>query len=313
MSELLRRYGYGLSGLFIGLTAFWLLVLVILPDLYLFENSFRPYIPTAETGGPNDFYSLNNYLAFFKGPDWHKFTIFPGLPELQVFASIHEVVFVETIIFSSIVTLLCFLISYPIAYYLAKVANPRVVPTLFLVLLIPLWVSEILRCFALFIILSLKGPLNMALLGLGVIHEPIRWISSFNSITIGFIYVYILFMLFPVYNAIQSLDGNQIEAAQDLGAPWWRTHWRVVLPHSKPGIASGCVMVFMLSAGSLFVPSLLGSTTSRWFTEIIQQEFFESQDWNTGAAYAFLLLLLCIVFVSLMMRVFRVSLAEIAK
>ena len=105
-------------------------------------------------------------------------------------------------------------------------------------------------------------------------------------------------MLFPLYNAIQSLDTNQIEAAEDLGSPWWRTHWRVILPHAKPGIASGAVMVFMLSAGSLLVPSLLGSTTSRWFTEIIQQWMLESQDWNTGSAYAFLLLLLCTIFVS---------------
>jgi spermidine/putrescine transport system permease protein len=294
MSDLLRRYGYGLSGLFILTTAFWLLMLVVLPDLFLFENSFRPYIPAVDVGGPKDFYSFNNYLSFTSSP-------------------IHIQVFGLTILYSSIVTLVCFILSYPLAYYLAKVCNPRNVGTLFLVILIPLWVSEILRSFALFILLSFKGPLNMSLIGLGVIHDPIRWMTAYNSVMIGLVYVYILFMLFPIYNAIQSLDSNQIEAAQDLGAPWWRTHWRVIMPHSKPGIASGCVMVFMLSASSLFVPSLLASTTSRWFTEIIQQWMFESQDWNTGAAYAFLLLLLCILFVSMMMRAFKVSLADIAK
>ncbi len=294
MSELLRRYGIGLSAIFIALTAFWLLMLVILPDLYLFENSFRPYLPAVDVGGPKDFYSFANYLNFFQTP-------------------IHIQVFGLTVLFASVVTAICFALSYPIAYYLAKVANPRDVATLFLLLLIPLWVSEILRCFALFIMLSFKGPLNMTLIGLGIIHDPIRWITAYNSLMIGLVYVYILFMLFPIYNAIQSLDINQIEAARDLGSPWWRTHWRVIIPHSKPGIASGCVMVFMLSAGSLFVPSLLGSTTSRWFTEIIQQWMFDAFDWNTGAAYAFLLLLLCIIFVSIMMRVFRVSLADIAK
>ena len=161
--------------------------------------------------------------------------------------------------------------------------------------------------------MSLKGPLNYALIGLGLISEPIRWISGFQSVIIGLVYTYVLFMLFPLYNAIQSLDTNQIEAAQDLGSPWWRTHWRVILPHAKPGIASGSVMVFMLAAGSILVPSLLGSTTSRWFTEIIQQWMFESQDWNTGSAYAFLLLLLCTIFVSAVMRIFRVSLSDIAR
>ena len=294
MSELLRRYGMGLSGLFVMLTAFWLLMLVVLPDLFLFENSFRPYLPVVDVGGPLDVYSFSNYMSFVRSP-------------------IHIKVFGLTVLYSSIVTLVCFALSYPLAYYLAKICNPRSVTTLFLIILIPLWVSEILRSFALFIILSFKGPLNMSLIGLGIIQDPIRWTTAYQSVMIGLVYVYVLFMLFPIYNAIQSLDSNQIEAARDLGSPWWRTHWRVIMPHSKPGIASGCVMVFMLSASSLFVPTLLASTTSRWFTEIIQQWMFESQDWNTGAAYAFLLLLLCIFFVSMMMRAFRVSLADIAK
>jgi spermidine/putrescine transport system permease protein len=294
MSELLRRYGAPLTATFAALTAFWLLVLVILPYLYLFENSFRPYLPVVDVGGPKDVYSLSNYLTFFE-------------------TQIHIKIFFLTIAYSSVVTVLCFAIAYPLAYYLSKVATSAVVPTLFLLLLIPLWVSEILRAFAWFIILALKGPLNYGLLGLGIIDQPIRWLSGFRSIIIGLVYTYVLFMLFPLYNAIQSLDTNQIEAAQDLGSPWWRTHWRVILPHSKPGIASGAVTVFMLSAGSILVPTLLASTTSRWFTEIIQQWMFESQDWNTGSAYAFLLLLLCTVFVTVMMRVFRVSLADIAK
>jgi len=294
MSELLRRYGATLSGLFVLLTAFWLLVLVILPYIYLFENSFRPYLPITEVGGPKDVYSLDNYLTFFR-------------------SSIHIKVFFSTIVYSSVVTVLCFCIAYPLAYYLSKVAKNAIVPSLFLLLMIPLWVSEILRSFAWFIILAFKGPLNYGLLGLGIISDPIRWLSGFRGIIIGFVYTYVLFMLFPLYNAIQSLDTNQIEAAQDLGSPWWRTHWRVILPHAKPGIASGSVMVFMLSAGSILVPTLLASTTSRWFTEIIQQWMFESQDWNTGSAYAFLLLLLCTVFVSVVMRIFRVRLSDIAK
>ena len=294
MGDLLRRYGTTLTTIFAALTAFWLLALVVLPDLYLFENSFRPYLPIAEMGGPKDFYSLNNYLTFFNSP-------------------IHIQVFIWTIVYSSVVTVVCFVIAYPLAYYLAKVARSNVVPTLFLLLLIPLWVSEVLRSFAWFIILALKGPLNFMLTGTGIIDQPIRWMTGFRSVIIGLVYTYVLFMLFPLYNAIQSLDTNQIEAAEDLGSPWWRTHWRVILPHAKPGIASGAVMVFMLSAGSILVPTLLASTNSRWFTEIIQQWMFESQDWNTGSAYAFLLLLICTIFISIVMRLFRVKLSDIAK
>jgi spermidine/putrescine transport system permease protein len=203
--------------------------------------------------------------------------------------------------------------AYPLAYYMAKIVSPRSLPTLFLLLFVPLWVSEILRSFAWFIILAFKGPLNAVLMSLGLIDTEIRWIVGFSPVVIGLVYTYVLFMVFPLYNAMQSLDSNQIEAAEDLGSPWWRTHWRVILPHSKPGIASGAVMVFMLSAGSLLVPSLLGSTTSGWFTQTIQSIMLESQDWNTGAAFAFMLLLVCTIVVSLAMKVFGVKLSDIAK
>lgn len=294
MTDLVRRYGTLLTTIVCLLTAFWLLALVILPNLYLFENSFRPYLPVVEMGGPKDTYSLNNYMTFVNSP-------------------IHITVFIWTIVFSSVVTALCFFFAYPLAYYLSKKASAKSLPTLFLILTIPLWVSEIMRSFAWFIILSLKGPLNFFLMSIDLIEKPIRWMTGFRSVIIGLVYTYVLFMLFPIFNAIQSLDTNQIEAAEDLGSPWWRTHWRVILPHAKPGIASGSVMVFMLSAGSILVPSLLASTNSRWFTEIIQQWIFESLDWNTGSAYAFLLLILCTVFVTLVMRVFRVKLSDIAK
>jgi spermidine/putrescine transport system permease protein len=294
MSELFRRYGWPLSVAMMLLTAFWLLALVVIPNLVLFEFSFKPYLPVVELGGPLDVYTFKNYTTFLNSP-------------------IHITIFWKTVFYSSFVTLICLVMCYPLAYFLAKVIKPANAPTIFLLLLIPLWVSEILRSFAWFIILAFQGPLNALLQGLHIIKDPIRWLSGFNGVIIGLIYSYLLFMLFPIYNAISSLDTNQIEAAQDLGSSTWRTHWRVVIPHSKPGIASGCVMVFMLCAGSVIVPSTLASTNSRWFTEIIQQWMFEGLDWNTGAAYAFLLLLLCIIFVSVVMRLLNVRLVDIAK
>lgn len=307
MHELLRRYGTGLTGAFVLLTAFWLLILLILPNLTMFESSFRPYLPVVDVGGPKDTYSINNYLRIGGGEvPWSIFgfevTIAPRIK-----------VFLLTIFYSAVVTVITFAMAYPLAYYLAKIVSPRSLPTLFLLLFIPLWVSEILRSFAWWIILAFKGPLNAVLMQLGIIDVEIRWIAGFSPVVIGLVYTYVLFMLFPLYNAMQSLDNNQIEAAEDLGSPWWRTHWRVILPHAKPGIASGAVMVFMLSAGSLLVPALLGSTTSGWFTQTIQGVMLEEQDWNTGAAFAFMLLFVCTVFVSVLMRVFGVKLSDIAK
>lgn len=308
MQDLLRRYGPGLTLIMALMVAFWLLMLVIIPNMTLFEQSFRPYLPVVDVGGPKDTYSFDNYFKVFDGSIERSFLGFTFM------IPVHVLTFWLTIWYSMVVTALCFLLAYPLAYYMAKIVNPRSLPTLILLLFIPLWVSEVLRAFAWWIILAFKGPLNALLLAVGLIEDPIRWTNmGYTGVVIGLVYTYVLFMLFPIYNAIQSLDTNQIEAAEDLGAPWWKIHWRIVLPHSKPGIASGSVMVFMLSAGSLLVPSILGSTTSQWFTQTINQWFNDALDWNTASAYAFLLLLLCTLFVSLAMWVFRVKLSDIAK
>ncbi len=307
MQDLLRRYGTGLTWLCIGLTFFWLVMLVLLPNFTMLESSFRPYLAKVDEGGPLDYYSLGNYMKVFGNEV--DFSLFGFVFQVPVRVK----VFYLTIAYSALVTVITFVMAYPLAYYLAKIVSPKSLPTLFLLLFVPLWVSEILRSFAWWIILAFKGPLNAVLISLGLIDTEIRWIAGFSPVVIGLVYTYVLFMVFPLYSSMQSLDSNQIEAAEDLGSSWWRTHWRVILPHAKPGIASGAVMVFMLSAGSLLVPSLLGSTTSGWFTQTIQEIMLGSQDWNTGAAFAFMLLIACTVFVSLAMRAFGVKLSDIAK
>jgi len=308
MQDLVRRYGPGLSGLIVLLVAFWLVMLVIVPNVTLFEQSFRPYLPVVEIGGPLDTYSFKNYAKVFDG------NVKTSLLGITFEIPVHVKTFSQTIWYSMVVTMICFALAYPLAYYMSKIVAPKTVPTLLLLLFVPLWVSEVLRAFAWWIILAFKGPLNAMLLGLGLIEDPIRWTNmGYTGVMVGLVYTYVLFMLFPIYNAISSLDTNQIEAADDLGAPWWKIHWRIVLPHAKPGIASGSVMVFMLSAGSLLVPSILGSTTSQWFTQTIDQWFKDALDWNTASAYAFLLLILCTVFVSIAMKLFRVKLSDIAK
>ncbi|MBP9183486.1 MAG: ABC transporter permease [Fuscovulum sp.] len=311
MHDLLRRYGTGMTSVFVLLVAFWILVLVVLPNIAMLEQSFRPYLPVVDIGGPKDVYTLRNYGKIFE--NGNPTSIF-GIP---VTLPIHIKTFLDTVFYASLVTLFTLILAYPLAYFLAKVASPRSIPTLLLLLFIPMWVSEALRAFAWYVILTYNGPLNALLTGVGMIDKPIRWqngiLTSYDAIVVVLTYCYVLFMLFPIYTAITSLDTNQIEAAEDLGSPWWRTHWRVVIPHSKPGIASGCVMVFMLSAGSLLVPTVVGSTKANWFPQTIYNWFNDALDWNTGAAYSMIFLLVCIFFVILMMRVFRVKLSDIAK
>ena len=292
--QLRDRFGSGLSlgiALVIGV---WLIALVILPQLLMVDYSLRPNLLPADLGGPKDSYSFGNYETLWEN-------------------KIHLTIFLKTIWSSVSVTLLTLLVSYPLAFYLAKVATPRQAALCILLLIIPFWINEILRTFSWYIILAYKGPLNALLLGLGIIDRPMRFMTGDGAVMLGMVYAYVLFMIFPIYNAIENLDMNQIKAARNLGAGWIRTHYRVIIPHAKPGIATGCIMTFMLAAGSYAVPALLGSPGSRWFTQIIYNWFFEGGDWNQGAAYAFLLLIICIGFIALVMRVFKVGLGDIAR
>ncbi|GAB3486481.1 ABC transporter permease [Marinomonas epiphytica] len=292
--QLAERFGSSLTVGIIGMVSIWLIGMVILPQILMIDYSFRPNLLPAEQGGPKDVYSLINYDTLFNN-------------------SIHLAIFFKTIWSSVLVTLLTLLVSYPIAFYLAKVATPRQAALCLLLLIIPFWINEILRTFSWYIILAYKGPLNALLLSLNLIDRPIRFLSGDGGVMIGMVYAYILFMVFPIYNAIESLDTNQIKAARNLGAGWGKTHFRVIVPHAKPGIATGCIMTFMLAAGSYAVPALLGSPGSRWFTQIIYNWFFEGGNWNQGAAYAFILLIMCIGFIAFVMRVFKVGLGDIAK
>ncbi|WP_207460367.1 ABC transporter permease [Azospirillum sp. SYSU D00513] len=294
MSEVLRRYGPVLTGIILLAVAVWMLLLVILPQLLMIDFSFRPSLPPSKAGGPEDVYTVRNYATLWTN-------------------QIHLTIFLKTIWASALVTLTTLVVCYPVAYYLAQVAPRHRLPVLMLMLVIPFWINELLRTFAWYIILAYNGVLNTVLVGLGLIDAPQRLLGGDGGVIVGMVYVYILFMVFPIYNAMESLDRNQIEAARDLGAGTLRIHRRVVAPHAKPGIAVGCIMTFMLAAGSYAVPSLLGGPQSRWFTEVIYNWFFEGGNWNQGAAYAFILLVLCIGFILLMMRLFRVGLADIAK
>ncbi|QQP89215.1 ABC transporter permease [Skermanella sp. TT6] len=294
MTEVLRRYGPVLTAIIVALCAFWVVMLVVLPQILMIDFSLRPSLPPSRVGGPDDVYTVQNYVTL-----WNN--------------AIHRSIFLQTIWASALVTALTFAVCYPVAYFMAQVARPRTLPMLVLLLVIPFWINELLRTFAWYIILAFNGPLNLLLVNLGLIDRPIRFLGSPAGVIVGMVYVYILFMVFPLYNAIESLDRNQIEAARDLGSGWLRIHRRIVIPHAKPGIAVGCIMTFMLAAGSYAVPALLGGPNSRWFTEIIYNWFFEGGNWNQGAAYAFILLVLCVGFILLMMRLFKVGLTDVAK
>jgi spermidine/putrescine transport system permease protein len=227
--------------------------------------------------------------------------------------SLHRSVFLKTIIVSLFMTCIALIICYPVAYYLAQTARGNKAAVIILGLAIPYWVNEILRTFAWLMILSDYGVANSLLTALGIVDAPVNFLNNNSGVIIGMAYCYVLFMVFPIYNSLDTLDHNQIEAARDLGAGWLTIHRRIAVPHAKPGIAVGCIMTFMLAVGTYAVPSILGGTRSLWFTQIIYSWFFDGGNWNQGSAYAFTLLVLCVSFVMLMLKLFKVGLEDMVK
>jgi len=224
----------------------------------------------------------------------------------------HIFIFIKTILASVAVTLIALAVCYPIAFYVAKLATPGKAAMLMLFLIIPYSINELLRIFAWLMILNYNGVANYFIGLFG--FDPIPFLESGTGVFIAMVYAYILFMVFPIYNTVETLDTAQIEAARDLGAPGWQIHRQIVIPHAKPGIAVGCIMTFMLSAGSYAVPAIMTRGTAEpWFTQLIYNKFFESLNWNGGSAYAFTLVIACILFIFLMMRLFGVGIKEIAK
>ena len=314
MSDFFERNGPLLGSYLIVAVGFWILVLIILPQLAMLDISFRYNLPPALQGTERDVYNLSNYqhLMFGNPGNPDRLAIFGYQTDIP-FNQIDLSVFVKTIVVAIFITIFDLILCYPLAYYLGQSNTGGSARIFVLLLIIPYWVNEILRAFAFRIIFGSSGVINTALMALGIIDEPHDFIRENIALYAGLGYAYILLMIFPIYNAIESLDHNQVEAARDLGSPWWRIHWRVVIPFAKPGITSGCTMVFMLTAGALAAPQILGGPSSLWFTQIIYQWFNTGQNWARGSAYAVVLLITCIIFVLFMMRVFKVKMGEIGK
>lgn len=295
------KHGVGVAVFIAVAVLFWIVVLILLPQLAMLDVSFRHNLPRPEIGGPKDVYTLQNYGYFLFGGGGE------GLNTLDMG------VLVKTLIAAIIVTLIDIALCYPIAFILAHSASGVGARLVVIGLIVPFWINEILRAFAFRILFGATGVINGIGQSLGLWSAPIDFIRADVALYSGLAYTYILLMVFSIYNAVETLDRNQIEAARDMGASWWRVHWRVVLPVAKPGIASGATMVFMLTAGALAAPQILGGPSNLWFTQLIYQWFNDAGDWQRGSAYATILLVVCLALVFVLMRVFRISIGAIGR
>jgi spermidine/putrescine transport system permease protein len=255
-------------GLLLAPALIWLFALIVLPHLDLALLSFR------ERTGPREFkLSFAQYHTFFTEPlYWH--------------------VFARTAAMSAIATLLTLLIAFPVAWTITKLAPGRLGAMLFMVCLIPFWVSETVRTLGWMILLRETGVLPSVLVHLGVTSVPVELLYHDATILVGLVYTSLLFMVVPLVGSLENLDNSLIEAAYNLGASGWSILRTIVIPHAAPGITAGCIVVFMLTLGNYLTPTLLGGKNSLWFTEQIYSQFITRFNWEQGAAFGFLLLAL---------------------
>ena len=303
MNSFYKKNGPVIATFFLVAIIFWLVFLIVIPQLYMLDLSFRPNLPPLLRGGADDVYTLSHYKHFLYGSETSK----------DAYNFVDIGVFLDTIITAILVTIINLCFCYPIAFYIAKLATPNTARLLVLALIIPFWINELLRSFAIRILFAGEGVINNILLELGLISTAVNFIALDIALYTGLTYAYILLMIFPLYNALETLDTNQLEAAKDLGSSTVRTHWRIVIPHAKAGIASGCTMVFMLTAGALATPVVLSSPNTYWFTQLIYQWFNMNDNWSRGSAYSIILLVVSVTFVLLMMRLFRVTIGEVVR
>jgi len=246
--------------------ALWIFLLIVLPHLGMF------YISVREKVGPRMYeFGLGNYINFFTEPIYWNTLIRTGSMSL-------------------LVTVLALLLGFPIAYYIAKIAGNRTRGALFLMCLIPLWVSDLIRAFGWILLLRETGIISSSLQWAGVINTPIEFLYNDAAVIMGLVYTVILFMIVPLVSTLDGMDNAMIEAGYNLGGNGPTVLRRIIIPYAMPGIVSGCIVVFMLTAGSYLTPILLGGKNSSWFTEQIYDQFITRYNWESGAAFGFLLL-----------------------
>ena len=244
----------------------WLVGLIVLPHIELAYLSLRARV------APRVFeWSLAQYGTFFEEPLYWR-------------------TFVRTAAMSIAATLATFAIAFPAAWYIAKIAKGRAKSLLFVLCLIPFWVSETVRTLGWMILLRESGVLPRLLVDLGLTATPVELLYHDATILVGLVYTSMLFMVVPLVNALETLDDSLIEAAYDLGGSGWSILRQIVIPHAMPGITAGAIVVFMLTLGNYLTPTLLGGKNSLWFTELIYTQFITRFNWEQGAAFGFLLL-----------------------
>jgi putrescine transport system permease protein len=262
----------------------WLLLFFLAPFLIILKISFaepviaQPPFTSLLQWGAQGFEGIKvtfeNYLFLFRD-------------------NYYAIIYLASLKMALVGTVLCLLLGYPMAYYIAK-QSPGRRQILLLAVILPFWISFLLRVYAWIGLLNNKGLINNVLLSLGIIDKPLTMLYNDFAVYLGIVYSYLPFMILPLYSNLERLNLDLLDAAADLGAKRWQAFIDVTLPLSVPGILGGCLLVFIPAVGEFTIPALLGGADTLMIGRVLWDEFFISRDWPVASAVSVVLLLLLI-------------------
>lgn len=255
---------------------FWLVVFFLVPLAYMFGISFSEKISITEN-------ALTGTLANY----------------IRAFDAVYLQIIWKSIWISVLATAVCLLLAYPIAFGICF-APAKWKPLLLLLVILPFWINLLIRTYALIAVFRSQGYLNLVLgwVGLG----PFEMLYNDGSVIMGLVYVYMPFMVLPLYATIERLDRSYLEASLDLGGSQFQTFFKVTLPLTMPGIITGIILVFIPCLGSFLTPDMLGGANAIMIGNVIERQFKSANDWPFGSALSFLLMY--VTFGALALRAF---------
>ena len=260
-----------------------LTIFFFLPIFFLLILSFRKYI----IGNPPSALTLANYFHFFGDPFY-----------LDVLLS--------TLKLGVLVTCITLILGYPVAYFLVRTRLPFK-NWLRMAVISPLLVSVVIRTYGWLILLSDRGLVNQALLGSGIIHEPIKLLFTYNGVLIGLIHVFLPLMILSLVGVIENINPSLEDAAENLGANWIQRFLWVTLPLSLPGILAGSLLVFSLSIAAYVTPQLLGGPSLMLLSTMVFQQIMVVLDWGFGAAISVVLLFMTLLIIFVYTRILNLG------
>jgi spermidine/putrescine transport system permease protein len=255
-------------------TSMWFLVMLIFPLIVILVFSFGE---RAAVGGYAGGFTLEQYA---------------NLPtRLKAFQN--------TMVIAPAGTLLSLLVAYPLAYYLALKVSRQYKLILLVLVIVPFWTSLLVRTYAWIFILGGRGiPTLLEFIG----FEGVRLINTQGAVLVGIVYGYLPLMVFPIFVSLEKLDKGLLEASNDLGGSPFKTFMQITLPLSTPGIATGCMLVFILLMGEFIIPAFLGGGKVFFIGNALVDLFLQSRNWPFGAAVSVTLVVIMLITVSLYMR-----------